>query len=266
MQNATHGSLGLVLIALLGSAIQAEMSDEMAAVGPGELHSVLPPSEAVDVVHVRAFQLDKLPVTNGQFLAFVRSHPQWRRDEVVRLFANKGYLARWRGPLELGPEVEAQQPVTNVSWFAATAYCESRSARLPTWYEWEFASAADEKRANARNDPAWRQKILGEYTTTGHRTLNAVGGGRPNFYGIHDLHGLVWEWVQDYNALLVGADNREQGGADKLKFCGAGALAMENKEQYAVLMRVALLSSMEAAYSTRNLGFRCAQDDRSDAR
>lgn len=265
MRNVTHCALGLAVVALLCSVTHAEADDAMAAVGPGELYSVLPPSEAVDVVHVRAFLLDKLPVTNGQFLAFVGSHPQWRRDEVVRLFADAGYLARWRGPFELGSEVEVRQPVTDVSWFAATAYCESRDARLPTWWEWEFAAAADESRADARDDAVWRQKILSAFTTTGNETLNPVGEGRPNFYGIHDLHGLVWEWVQDYNALLVGADNREQGGADKLKFCGAGALAMENKDQYAVLMRVALLSSMEAAYTTRNLGFRCAHDDRRDA-
>ena len=54
-------------------------------------------------------------------------------------------------------------------------------------------------------------------------------------------------------------DNREQGGADELQFCGAGAITMEEKENYAVLMRVALLSSLEARYTTRNLGFRCAR-------
>ena len=239
---------------------RAEAAPAMALVGPGELYSVLPPSEAVDMVDVHAFLLDTLPVTNDQFLAFVRSHPEWRRDDVVRLFADVGYLARWLGPWKLGPDVREQQPVTNVSWFAATAYCEARNARLPTWYEWEFAAAADEARADARDDPAWRQKILSGYATAGDGTLARVGEGRANFYGVHDLHGLVWEWVQDYNALLVGVDNREQGGADKLKFCGAGALAMENKDQYAVLMRVALLTSMEAAYTTRNLGFRCAKD------
>jgi formylglycine-generating enzyme required for sulfatase activity len=90
--------------------------------------------------------------------------------------------------------------------------------------------------------------------------MPVVGSSPANFYGVKDLHGVIWEWVRDFNSMLIGTDNREQGGADVLKFCGAGALSMEKKENYAVLMRVALLSSLEARYTTRNLGFRCASD------
>ena len=60
--------------------------------------------------------------------------------------------------------------------------------------------------------------------------------------------------------LLVSGDNRDQGDPDNLKFCGAGALSMDDRENYAVLMRVAMLSSLEAANTTGNLGFRCAKD------
>ena len=45
------------------------------------------------------------------------------------------------------------------------------------------------------------------------------------------------------HSLLVDGDNRKQGDADKAKFCGAGALSMNDRDHYAVLMRVALLSS-----------------------
>jgi formylglycine-generating enzyme required for sulfatase activity len=101
---------------------------------------------------------------------------------------------------------------------------------------------------------------LNWYSNPSSGQLPAVGRGAPNYYGVHDLHGLIWEWVEDYNSMLVGVDNREQGGADKLEFCGAGSLSLEQKEHYAVLMRVAMLSSLEARYTTKNLGFRCARD------
>jgi len=49
---------------------------------------------------------------------------------------------------------------------------------------------------------------------------------------VRDLHGLVWEWVDDFNALMVSADNREQGDPERLKFCGAGALSMQDRDNY----------------------------------
>ena len=84
-------------------------------------------------------------------------------------------------------------------------------------------------------------------------------GGAPNLYGVRDVHGLVWEWVDDFNALLVNADSRSAEDADKLKFCGAGAINLQDRRNYAVLMRIALLSSLSAADSTSSLGFRCVR-------
>lgn len=206
-----------------------------------------------------AFRLDRRPVTNADFLQFVREHDQWRRDRVAPLFADAQYLAHWSGPTELGVGARPAQPVTHVSWFAAKAYCESHGARLPTWYEWEYAAAADGTSPDARRDAAWRQRILAWYAKPSSQPLDDVGRAPANFYGVFDLNGLVWEWTVDYNALLVSNDSREQGGADRAKFCGEGALSTADRENYAVLMRIAFLSSLEANYTTANLGFRCAE-------
>ena len=77
---------------------------------------------------------------------------------------------------------------------------------------------------------------------------------------MQDLHGLVWEWTDDFSSLLVAVDNRNQGDPDNTRFCGAGALSMDDRDNYAVLMRVAMLSSLNAPDTTANLGFRCARD------
>jgi formylglycine-generating enzyme required for sulfatase activity len=84
-------------------------------------------------------------------------------------------------------------------------------------------------------------------------------GGAPNYYGISNMHGLIWEWVDDFNALLVSADSRNQGDPDQLQYCGAGAISLQDRDNFAILMRVALLSAMNGANTTRQLGFRCAK-------
>ena len=202
----------------------------------------------------------KRPVTNGEFLAFVKANPQWRRDRVPGVMAEPRYLSHWAGPVELGNDATAAQPVVQVSWFAASAYCEVRGARLPSWNEWEYAAAADETRRDARNDPVWRERILAWYSRPSSSALPRAGLQTPNAYGVQDLHGLVWEWTDDYSSLLVAVDSRKQGDPDDARFCGAGALSMDDRDNYAVLMRVAMLSSLDAPDTTANLGFRCVKD------
>jgi len=226
----------------------------------GEYKSALRYEDGDGRTKVAAFSLMKRPVTNAEFLAFVRAYPEWRRDRAPSVFAEPGhYLSHWRSPVDLGPANLPLQPVTQVSWFAATAYCEAQGARLPTWAEWEYVAAADETRRDARSDPAWRERILGWYSKPANVAMSPVGKGPSNVYGVQDMHGLVWEWAEDYAAMMVSGDNREQKADDRLKFCGAGAIAMDDRENYAVLMRVAMLSSLEADDSTSSLGFRCAR-------
>jgi len=215
-----------------------------------------------ETARIAPFELMATPVTNAQFLAFVTANPQWRRGNAPTVFAESRYLQHWAGPLALGANAQPQQPVVNVSWFAVDAYCKAQGARLPDWNEWEYVAAADELRKDARKDPVWRERILSWYSRPSNAALPRVGLQAANAWGVRDIHGLVWEWTRDYSALLVDADNRKQGDPDRTKFCGAGALSMDDRENYAVLMRVAMLSSLDGADVTRNLGFRCARNAR----
>ena len=251
-----HGKwLAATLFAALPSmpALAADYID----VPGGAYASVLPTAETPLDVSIPALAMRSEPVSNAEFLAFVSTHPQWRRDQVPRVFAESRYLDHWPTADSIAAG-QARQPVVKVSWFAAEAYCESEQARLPTWHEGEYVAAADATRRDARSDPAWRNRILGWYERTSGGELAAIGGD-ANAYGVRDLHGLVWEWVDDFNALFISADNRNQGDPDLLKFCGAGALSMQDRDNYAVLMRIAMLSSLKGADVTGNLGFRCVR-------
>lgn len=260
-RTARRASVALMFAcAMLAAAASARAAGEYIAIPAGTINSVLANDADTSPVSVAPFAMRAVPVTNGEYLAFVKAHREWQRGKSPATFADGTYLHTWRGPVSLAMGADAEQPVVNVSWFAAQAYCESESegGRLPTWLEWEYVGAADEKIADARGNPEWRARILSWYSQSSNSPLPVVGGN-PNFYGVRNMHALVWEWVDDFNALLVSVDSRNQGDPDKLQFCGAGAISLKDRDNYAVLMRIALLSSLSATSTTNNLGFRCVR-------
>lgn len=252
-------ALAIALLALpLAGLAAGALGSRYAGLPGGVFKSVLRYEDAKDGVLIAPFALMRRPVTNAEFLSFVRKHPQWQRGKVAPVFAEARYLSQWASPTTLGDNALPDRPVVWVSWFAADAYCGAIDARLPTWNEWEYAAAADESRTDARQDTAWRERILGWYSRPSNTALPRVGLQAPNAWGVQDLHGLVWEWTEDASSLLVDSDSRNQGDPDTAKFCGAGALSMDDRENYAVMMRVAMLSSLDGHDATANMGFRCA--------
>ncbi|MBS2039884.1 formylglycine-generating enzyme family protein [bacterium] len=201
-------------------------------------------------VRVAGFWLDRYPVTNQKFLQFVRTHPEWRRSRVKRLFADRGYLSYWKGDLSYPPEL-AHSPVVQVSWFAARAYCQSRGQRLPTQQEWEFAAQPGSDRL--------RQQILEWYGRPTPARLPSVEQSAPNPFGVCAMHGLAWEWVEDFNTILVTGESRGDSGLERDLYCAGGAVNSIDPSDYATAMRFAFRASLQARYTVANLGFRGAR-------
>jgi len=208
-------------------------------------------------VPVPTFQLDVRPVTNGEFLAFVREHPKWQRSQVKRLFADERYLAHWASDLDLG-QARAEQPVTNVSWFAAKAFSASRGKRLPTTAEWELAAGAGFTARDGAKDAEFQAEVARWYATPSPAVLPDAGG-RANVFGVRDLHGLVWEWTSDFNSAMVTGDARGDSGLERQLFCGAGSVGAKDTGNFPAFMRFGFRSSLRAGYTVHNLGFRCAK-------
>ena len=254
---------GALRLALLVTTAQACAAPAYVHVDGASFRSVIAGDSTGGISNVRDFDMRVVPVTRGEYLEFVRRHPEWMRGSVPTLFADSTYLSDWPASGGGVAGADASRPVTHVSWFAAEAFCEQEGARLPTWNEWELVAAADAGHPDAREDAAWRAQILSWYARPASEALPEVGGP-ANFYGVRDMHGVVWEWVDDFNALLVDADSRTGADADRLKFCGAGAIDLKERQNYAILMRVALLSSLRATDGTGSLGFRCARSSAKD--
>ncbi|MGH0031918.1 MAG: formylglycine-generating enzyme family protein [Myxococcota bacterium] len=214
-------------------------------------------------VAVAAFRIDAHPVTNAQFLGFVKAESRWQRGRVPALLADAGYLRDWAGPLSLGEGEEAPRPdgpVTQVSWFAARRYCAWKGGRLPTLDEWELVALADADQRDGTGDPAFHQRILDWYARPRQRPLPAVGSTFRNAWGAYDVHGLVWEWVEDFNSVFVTGESRADGSIDRQLYCAGAGATSGDARNYAAFLRYALRSSLEASHTVGNLGFRCAED------
>lgn len=210
-------------------------------------------------VKVASFEIDVFPVTNAQYLAFLKKYPEYSRSKIKGIFADKSYLSHWQSDFDYGTNNLSNAPVTNVSWFAAKKYCECQGKRLPAMDEWEYVAMADEKRIDARTKEAFNKYIMSWYEKP-KTYANPIGQTFKNYWGVYDMHGLVWEWTADFNSIFLSGESRKDKDTDKNLFCGSGSVNATDLMNYAAFMRYAFRGSLKARYTTRNLGFRCAKD------
>lgn len=209
-------------------------------------------------VKVKAFRLDERAVTRGEFQAFIAANPRWARGRVAGVFADGAtYLSDWRAPLDAGSADDLRRPVVNVSWFAARAYCRSQGKRLPTVHEWEFAAAASDRQRDATRDPAFVQALVSRYATR-PRILPAAEAAPRNAYGVRGLHGMAWEWVEDFNSVIVSDDSRGVGDREHAAYCASAAIGAVDPNNYPAFLRFAVRAGLSGRSTMQTLGFRCA--------
>lgn len=230
----------------------------MVLITEGEYAALYRNPDEPSTVRVESFYLDRDPVTNAEFLAFVLDNPKWRRSSVPRLFASEGYLRRWSSDTTLG-EAQPNQPVTYVSWFAARAFARWEGSRLPTVAEWEFAAGASATSPIGRSDPDFMASVLAMTTKASPESLPAVGTSAANYWGVRDLHGLVWEWTSDFNSALVTGESRGDSGLERKLFCGAAVIGASDFTDYAAFLRFSYRGGLSSAYTGASLGFRTAR-------
>ena len=159
----------------------------------------------VRVTLTKSFRLSKYEVTQGQWKSVMGTEP-------------------WKGLAEV--QADKDCPATCVSWNEATEFCEKLTAierkagklkaneeyRLPTEAEWEYACRAGTDTAFSFGDD---EKQLSEYAwfqdnTRGEEYAHKVGTKKPNPWGLHDMHGNVFEWCSDWY------DGKLRGGVDPI--------------------------------------------------
>jgi formylglycine-generating enzyme required for sulfatase activity len=104
-------------------------------------------------------------------------------------------LLDWRNPGYLQADHE---PVVCLDWYDAVAFCRwvsektGHNVRLPSEAEWEYAC-----RAGTMGDHAGGLGEMGWYAWNSAGRTHPVARKKPNAWGLYDMHGNAWEWVQD---------------------------------------------------------------------
>ena len=132
------------------------------------------------------FYMDKYEVTVGEYTAFLRAPGRQGLPDYVATYAPG-----------------RQYPVVGVSWDDAEAYCRWAGKQLPTEAQWEKAARGTDRRQYPWGNEAVDGKRANYNGKADGYEYTAPVGSFPSGkspYGIEDLAGNVWEWVQDWYA------------------------------------------------------------------
>jgi formylglycine-generating enzyme required for sulfatase activity len=111
---------------------------------------------------------------------------------------------------------QPRQPVVGVSWEDAQRYAEWAGLRLPTEAEWEYACRAGTQTRYYTGDTEKDLDRAGWYDENSGDKLHPVGEKEPNSFGLYDMHGNVWEWVEDdWHKNYKGAPNDGRAWIDE---------------------------------------------------
>jgi len=210
-----------------------------------------------EVILSRGFWMGTTPVTQLQYARVVGRNPSWDSD----------------GSADVEPE-NRDRPVQEVTWFDAVAFLRRLSKRtggltagarfrLPTEAEWEYACRAGTTTrfwsGNAAADLAW-VGWFGANTRGEDSPLQPVGRKPANGFGLHDVHGNVWEWCADlfgegYYARSPGKDPRCRRGEEGRRVVRGG-----DAWDDAAACRSAARDSNAADCSHNDISFRVACD------
>ncbi len=241
---------------------------------------------------VAGFSIDRTPVTNAAFAAFVEATGYVTLAERAEP-PGSAVFAMTTGPVDLhdpshwwrfvaganwkapqGPrsegELHPKAPVVHIAYEDATAYATWCGKRLPTESEWEVAARG----GLDATEFAWGNELMPDrqllaniwtgsfpwyYARTGVPGPTPVSSFPPNGYGLYDMIGNVWEWTTSpYNqAETCTCTPAAEGKLVTLKG-GSFLCAAEYCARYRPAARIGLPPDSTAAH----VGFRCARDSR----
>ncbi|MCU1302666.1 MAG: hypothetical protein JWQ87_2950 [Candidatus Sulfotelmatobacter sp.] len=186
----------------------------------------------------------------------------WIGETEVTVFAYKRLHSAMPPAPSFNPNWgEEEQPIVNVTWDQAGTFCATDQGHLPTEAQWEFA-ARGKSTVPRYGDP---DKIMWYQENSRGRGARAVKQHSPNYLGLYDTLGNVWEWVRDWydpkyysmNPTPPDPIQETRGGQENER--GSHVLrggSWKNTEEFVRLTN----RNREQDVQNDAIGFRCVQD------
>lgn len=207
-------------------------------------------------LQVPLFGLAETEVTNAQWARFLQENPAWQPGNRAELekqgLVDQDYLSSWTG-------ASNSMPVVGVSWYAAAAYCDWLSKKLPAGYTatlpseamWELAARAGNGSSKNGGQNAKDGQDDGVWANATRTGPAAVGSLSASSAGLSDMLGNVWEWTNDaYRPYPAFASGRFSGNEKAVR----GGSWANAKDSVTIYSR----GGIAAQHSSAFLGFRPA--------
>lgn len=229
-------------------------------------------------VHLNSYKIDIAPVSNAQFIEFINDNGYghsrlWLADgwdQVIEENWSAPLYWEWNSGTWMKKDlrglrrINAEEPVTNISYYEADAYARWAGKRLPTEAEWEKAASWNEDRQKKSLYPWGNDKPtpvhanLLESHLWGPSSLGSYPAGK-SYFGCHHMIGDVWEWTSSEYTLYPGFKSKFSEYTDKWainqKVLRGGSFATPVKQ-----IRNTYRNYFKPHERILFAGFRCAED------